>query len=446
MSITAVETGSATTAGVLAVLRGGKADRDAADIVMVRATVDWAVLNEVEPDDWYANYGQAIGDRGVPLAGAGAPLVSEFAAMEYAAVLGMSTDAGKAYIGRALELRYRLPRLWGRVVAGELSVWRAGRIADHTISLSEAGAAHVDRHLAPVARSCSWAQMDRLVEEAMVRFDPEAAEARRREAAERRHFDLHVDQVTYDGTVHVDGELDLADALDLEDAIRAGATQLAACGNTESLNVRRSIAAGDLARRQLALDLDTDTDTEADAAPGRSVVLYAHLGQGPVARCGNTRSPISVEQIQGWCSDATQVIVKPVIDLAERIHVEAYEAPGPAQGAERPGRRALRVPPLHPTSAEVRHRPCRRLRRRRIDQLRQHCAVVSTPPPRQNPQSVDLHRPRPRQPTGGPPPTASSSSATTPAPTHSPPNPDHPAPHPDQEAPVGVSGAPVGTG
>ncbi len=230
MSITAVESGPATTAGVLAVLRGGKADRDAADIVMVRATVDWAVLNEVEADDWYANYGQAIGDRGVPLAGAGAPLVSEFAAMEYAAALGMSTDAGKAYIGRALELRYRLPRLWDRVVAGELSVWRAGRIADQTIALSHQGAGYVDRHLAPVARSCSWAQLDRLVEEALVRFDPEAAEAKRREAAERRHFDLHVDQVSYDGTVHVDGELDLADALDLEDAIRAGATQLAACG------------------------------------------------------------------------------------------------------------------------------------------------------------------------------------------------------------------------
>ncbi len=77
----------------------------------------------------------------------------------------------------------------------------------------------------------------------MVRFDPEAAQARRREAAERRHFDLHVDQVSYEGTVHVDGELDLADALDLEDAIRAGARQLAAGGNTESLDVRRSIAA-----------------------------------------------------------------------------------------------------------------------------------------------------------------------------------------------------------
>ncbi len=140
MSITAVETGPATTAEVLAVLRGGKADRDAADIAMVRATIEWAVLNEVEPDDWSCQPRQSFGDRPFRWRVRGAPLVSEFAAMEYAAALGMSTDAGKAYLGRALELRYRLPRLWARVVAGKLSVWRAGRIADQTISLPLDGA------------------------------------------------------------------------------------------------------------------------------------------------------------------------------------------------------------------------------------------------------------------------------------------------------------------
>ena len=90
----------------------------------------------------------------------------------------------QAQVGRILELRYRLPKLWGRVLEGRLPLWRAGRIAEQTTCLPEAGAAHVDQHLAPVAHSCSWAQLDRLVEEAMVRFDPEAAEAKRREAAE----------------------------------------------------------------------------------------------------------------------------------------------------------------------------------------------------------------------------------------------------------------------
>ncbi len=304
MTSTATETRTATTAEALGVLRRHKADRDAAEIALAKATIDWAVLNEVEPDDWYANYGQAIGDRGLPLAGAGAPLVSEFAAMEYAAVLGMSTDAGKAYLGRALELRYRLPRLWDRVMSGKLPVWRAGRIADHTISLPLEAAAYVDRYLAPVAHSCSWAQMERTVEAALVRFDPDAAEAKRQAAAESRHVDVQLDQVSFDGTVHIDADLDLADALDVEEALRLGAKQQADLGSTEPLDVRRSIALGDLARRQLAFDFDTDQ-------PGRAVDLNVHIsedaltGTETVGRCGNTRSPISVEQIKEWCGAAT---------------------------------------------------------------------------------------------------------------------------------------------
>ena len=166
-----------------------------------------------------------------------------------------------------------------------------------------AGAAHVDRHLAPVAHSCSWAQLDRTVEEAMVRFDPAAAEAKRREAAERQHVDVQVDQVSYDGTVHIDAEVDLADALDFEDVIRAGANEQARLGSTDSLNVRRAKALGDLARRQLAFGFD---NTE----PGRGVDLVVHLsedaltGTETVGRCGNTRSPISVDQIKEWCSAA----------------------------------------------------------------------------------------------------------------------------------------------
>ncbi|MDQ4052722.1 MAG: HNH endonuclease [Actinomycetota bacterium] len=331
MASTAHHTESATTAEALAVLRGHKADRDEAEVAMAKATIEWAMLNEVEPDDWYANYGQAYGDRGLPLAGAGAPLVSEFQAMEYAAALGMSTDAGKSYIGRILELRYRLPKLWARVCDGKLPVGRAGRIADQTMALPMAGAAYADQHLSPVAHSCSWAQVERLVTEALVRFDPEAAEAKRREAAESRHCDVHLEQVSYDGTVRIDGELDLDDALAFEEAIRTGAKQQAALGATEPLDVRRARAVGELARRQFAFDFDTE---EESIDGRRGVVLFVHLtedalkGAECVGRCQNTRSPISVEQIREWCGNPNaNVTVKPVVDLADHIHVEAYEAP-----------------------------------------------------------------------------------------------------------------------
>jgi hypothetical protein len=323
MTSTATDTGSAATAEVLAVLRGHKADREALDVAMAHATIEWAVLNEADPAECVGFFA----DKALPVAGEGAPLVSEFALMEYAAALGVTTESGFAQVGGILELRYRLPRLWERVLEGRLPLWRARRIAAHTTSLPMAGAAHVDRDLAPVAHSCSWAQLDRTVEAAMVRFDPEAAEAKRQEAAEKRHVDVHADEVSFDGTVPITAEVDLADALDLEEALRAGAKQQADLGSTESLDVRRAKALGDLARRQLAFGFDT---TE----PGRAVDLVVHIsedalaGTETVGRCGNTRSPISAEQVREWCGNPnTTVTVKPVVDLADHIHVETYEAP-----------------------------------------------------------------------------------------------------------------------
>ncbi|HEU5454712.1 MAG TPA: HNH endonuclease signature motif containing protein, partial [Nocardioides sp.] len=62
--------------------------------------------------------------------------------------------------------------------------------------------------------------------------------------------------------------------------------------------------------------------------------LFLHLhqsaleGAGGVGRVENTRSPVTVEQIRTWCGHPeAQVTVKPVIDLADHVHVGAYEVP-----------------------------------------------------------------------------------------------------------------------
>src|SRR4051794_41437649 len=89
------------------------------------------------------------------VAGQGAPLVAEFCVAELALVLEMSTDAGRTYLGDALELRYRLPRLWAAVTTGQVQVWKARKIAQATKSLSRDAAGYVDTHLAPVARRCT---------------------------------------------------------------------------------------------------------------------------------------------------------------------------------------------------------------------------------------------------------------------------------------------------
>jgi hypothetical protein len=231
------------------------------------------------------------------------------------------------------------------VQAGTLAPWRARRIAEETLALPVEGAAWVDAQVAPFAHKTGLAQTQRLVEDAIARFAPDLAAQRRERAAEGRYFSIEHDQVSFAGTSRVHGELDLADALDLEDAVATGAEQLAALGNTESLDVRRSLAVGALARGQQTLDLRTGEAASTSPVTGptttgskREVVLYVHLSEDAL-RTHDPDAPVWVEnaggqlltatQIADWCrrDDTTRVTVKPVIDLHQTLAVDGYEVP-----------------------------------------------------------------------------------------------------------------------
>ena len=54
-------------------------------------------------------------------------------------------------------------------------------------------------------------------------------------------------------------------------------------------------------------------------------MIYIHLADGAVAGVENTRSAVSVEQVKQWCAGAnTKVTIRPVIDLNEALHTDAY--------------------------------------------------------------------------------------------------------------------------
>jgi hypothetical protein len=161
---------------------------------------------------------------------------------------------------------------------------------------------------------------------------PDEVERLAAQAAERRHVTVHDQQVSFSGTTYVEAELDLADALDFEAAVAAGAEQRAALGSDEPLAVRRAQAVGDLSRRQLALDLATTTDTSA--VKPRRVVLHVHLseaalhGADRIGRLEQGRSLVTVDQIRDWCGNPdAQVVVKPVVDLYGCVSVDSYEVP-----------------------------------------------------------------------------------------------------------------------
>ena len=335
-------------AAVLAAARRARAAENAAAAEVLTQAVEWARLHRVTDLDnaatWPAGHGQ---DTGIPLAGEGAPLVSEFAVAELATALGLSTGSGRNLVAHAVELAHRLPRIWARVQSGSLAPWRARRIAEETLCLSADAAEHVDRMLAPYAHRTGPAQTQRLVETAIARFMPDFAKARRDRSAEGRHFDIDTDQVSFAGTATVHGELDLADALDLDDAIRSGAAELAALGSTDSLDVRRAAAAGVLARGQRPLDLGGDGSVPEPAAGSRSsttwsgkreVVLFVHLTADAI-RTRDTDAVVHLEnaggqlltagQVAEWCrrADTTKVTVRPVIDLNEPLSSDAHTPP-----------------------------------------------------------------------------------------------------------------------
>ena len=152
--------------------------------------VSWADLHLLEtPVDVPAVSGP--GPRGTEgvlfLAGPGAHGVEEFAVCDLATTLGMSERGARLYVGEALELRDRLPRLYAATLAGVLPAWRARTIARQTRTLSVEVAAYVDAHLAPFAHKVNGTRITRAVQAALLHCDPEAAKQRAAEAAEKRH-------------------------------------------------------------------------------------------------------------------------------------------------------------------------------------------------------------------------------------------------------------------
>src|SRR3954454_20344419 len=139
-------------AGVLAVARGARAAANRAEAHVLASAGGWAHLHQVDDLDLAATVLVEHGhDTGIPIAGHGAPLVSQFAVAEFAAALGLSAGAGRNLVGQALELAHRLPKTWARVQDGSLAPWRARRIAEETLSLSAEAAGHVDPMGAPFA-------------------------------------------------------------------------------------------------------------------------------------------------------------------------------------------------------------------------------------------------------------------------------------------------------
>lgn len=226
------------------------------------------------------------------------------------------------------------------------SPWRARNIAQSTVGLTEEAAAFVDQQTAWCANRLTPSQLTRLIDHARARFMPDALAQEIHDAADRRHVTFDTDQVSYDGTIHLEADLEIPDALGLAEAVTTGAARLVALGSHDTLDGRRATALGDLARHQLAFGFDEADGDPAKTTPARrtpattQIVLHAHLPADAILQPDHAESSgecltgwieqagtrvLSVEQIRAWCGrDDVTLVVRPVIDLRERLETTGY--------------------------------------------------------------------------------------------------------------------------
>ncbi|TCM48269.1 DUF222 domain-containing protein [Kribbella sp. VKM Ac-2568] len=196
------------------------------------------------------------GERGVVYGGPGCPAVAEFAVAEFGAVIGRSTASAAAYLGQALALRHRLPRILAQVRSGHATAWKACTIATACLTLSEQAAAIVDHELAGIVDTVTPHRIANIVRAAVWRADPEAAQAAAETNAKQRG--VWPGRTDEHGTTTLYIKAATGDIIRLNTTLTQLADALADLGDTDPLDQRRAKAIGlltdpDLTRELLAI-------------------------------------------------------------------------------------------------------------------------------------------------------------------------------------------------
>jgi Domain of unknown function (DUF222) len=346
-----------------------RAVAEQADRALLMSAAHWADLNGVVDVTPTALPGT---ERLVRLGGEGTPEAAEFAAAELGAELALSPCAASLLMADALDLRHRLPVLWGRICAGEVKPWIGRKVAQGTRHLSAAAVEHVDVTMARWADRLTWGRLSGVLDAAVVAADPAAAQTAADQA--REDCGVWVSGSTDHGTKTVFIRAEAPDAIWFDATIDRIADGIAILGDVSTKDARRARAVGIIAHHQQALDLfdktaeavagvadtapdgDGGEDTAAEIRLGTarrprrfvdarpSATLYVHLGpeaftsaaasgdgdtspdQGwPVARVEGV-GPVTVGQAQRWLGHC-RVTVRPVLDLAGVAPVDGYEIP-----------------------------------------------------------------------------------------------------------------------
>ena len=390
MSATSVEAPAASLRArpVLERASAALAARRRADVEVLEAALAWAHTHRVtaqrEAAGWRSEaipvpgtYAAALfGEKAMPIAGPGAPLVAEFAVFELAAALDLSHEATLALLGDVLDLAHRLPRLWALVRSLRVPVHLGREAARQSRDLSVCASAHADRLLVWQPRRLNPHRVGVLVHEAHLYADPDRAIADHDNALAARRVEVHLEDGA-PGASEVFMILDTADAVAFDHTVSTMAATMRSLGHHGDLGVRRAHAVGVLADPQAALDLlaasdladpdrvvDPDVDPAVCAAEdvaheqanpfrsparhggdaaGGEVVLVFHVTDRDLLddSHGVARSPrlgpVLTGRLRSWLLAAGKVTITPVVDLDPSAHppVDRHDPPARMAAAVR---------------------------------------------------------------------------------------------------------------
>src|SRR5687768_16988046 len=253
--------GAAQLAGLI---EQNHAELKAAECQMLQLACAWADAHYLDSDN--PGY-QPVIQRACAWGGEGTPEVSEYCAAELGALQGTGIMAARALIADALDVRYRLPRLWDRVLTGGVRAWQARKIAEQTRPLTWEACADVDHALSDFVGMMPWPRFAKILSAAILQAHPTLAAER----AERARVTQDVFSFdSEDGLKTIVAKAADGDAIWFLATVNRIADILAAEGDTDPIGTRRARALGILAQPaealQLLIEHHHDPDQPDDSA------------------------------------------------------------------------------------------------------------------------------------------------------------------------------------
>lgn len=330
----------------------------------------WAVLHSADPTEGLEHaerkFALLTGNVLVQVGGEGTPKVQDHCLGEIALARGTSVGATTNDLADRLDLEYRLPLTFAVLRTGRGELRTAKRVAKLSRHLPLAVVHVVDRAIARVIATESAGRVLDVAEAKIIEADP--ALHQERVEAERRKRYVSSGRTDEFGLRMVIARIEAGDAVWVEATLTRAAEIIAPLHPDASPDELRAIAFGYLARpaellrlllenrdEQEELDLDLgpepveperatnramampadllDAIKELDLTPlAPKAVLYVHTHEAAVSGAATGVARVEGLGPRSYASLAellarTDLVIKPVVDLSNRIRTTAYEHP-----------------------------------------------------------------------------------------------------------------------